>query len=195
MRRDRIARSELRSGLNPARSQRGRSRRSRARCAARGPSEDEGFHSASSVASWSGRRLDRGCAGNIAGFRCISERPFHGKILALVGGHVAEFGRLTQLQRPDVGDYAPAIVWRDARSITGHRAEAIADYIEIMTDGGIDQALAVIRRRLAKSSLHHHTIAVAQPAVARRAVNVETALAAFDVRLRDRDRELIDVLA
>src|SRR5262249_34943696 len=107
-----------------------------------------------------------------------ARRLFGLEILPLIGRHIVERGRFTELQRANVSDDPPAVVGCHARSVARHGAEAISDNVEKVADRSLFQPVDVIRRRLAESALHHQSRSVAQPAVARRAVNVEALLPA-----------------
>jgi len=67
---------------------------------------------------------------------------------------------LAQLQRPDIGNDAPAVIRDYSRGVARHRAEAVGHHIEKMPDRSIFEPLDMVRRRLAISSLDHETLPV-----------------------------------
>src|SRR5258708_39761718 len=87
------------------------------------------------------------------------------------------------------------MVWVQEGSIAWDWAESISDHVEERAHRGFDESVRVISGRLPVTAQHHHAVSITQTSVTRRAVNVETSLAAFDVRLSDRNWKLIDVLA
>ena len=62
--------------------------------------------------------------------------------------------------------------------VVGHRAEAVGDDVEEVARRRLAQPILVERRRLAVAAPHDHAVAVAGPAVARRAEDVEALVAA-----------------
>ena len=107
----------------------------------------------------------------------------------LVRRHILDFGVLAELQNADVSGDAPPIVRLNARRIAGHGAEAVGHHVKKMSHRRFDQLVGVIGRRLAEAAPHDHSVAVADPAVARRAVDVEALLAAQQVRPGDGERK------
>src|SRR5271165_4519100 len=118
----------------------------------------------------------------------IDIRPF-------IRRNIFNLGVLAELQYPDVGGDAPAVVRRDSRRVTRHGAKSVSDDVEKMSHRRLYQLLGVIRSRLAKTAPYHHSIAIANSAVAGRAVNVESLLAPVQIRAGDRKREIVNVLA
>ena len=88
---------------------------------------------------------------------------------------------LAELQGADIGRDAPAVVHRHARCIAVHGAVTICHNVEKVSYRGIHQALVVIAGRLAQTAAHDHAVAIAQPAVTRRAVDVKSLLPALDI--------------
>ena len=94
------------------------------------------------------------------------------------GRHVGERRVPAELQRADVGDDRPAILRPDLGGVVGHRAEAVRDHVEEVSDRRLAQPVLVKRRRPPIAALHDHAVALAGAAVARRAEDVEALLSA-----------------
>jgi hypothetical protein len=112
------------------------------------------------------------------------------KLRARFGGNVVERGVLAQLQRANVGHDGPAVARRDLRGVVGHGAESVANHVVDVSVRDRPEPVDVVRGRLAKAAADDHAVAIAQPVVAGRAVDVEPALAALDDFLGDREREV-----
>jgi len=96
---------------------------------------------------------------------------------------------LTQLQRADVGNDGPAIARGNLRSIIRHGPEAIGHDIVEITVGRLPQPVQVIGGRTTETSLDHHSVAVAESAVADTAKNVVPLGAALEQILGHGQRE------
>ena len=112
-----------------------------------------------------------------------------------IRGHVLDRRMLAQLQRAHVGDDQPAIADGNLFRVALHGAEAVGDHVVEVAGPFLAQAILVVRRRLAQAALHDHALPVAEPSVARRAVDVEALLSAHEILAADRKRELIDRLS
>src|ERR1700730_383941 len=95
---------------------------------------------------------------------------------------------LTQLQCTDVGHNAPAVARLNLLRIVWHCAEARSHYLEEITEWSFSQSLGVIRRRVLKATLNNHSIAIAKPRMAGRAINIKTLSAALQNFVRNRKR-------
>src|SRR5688572_16457669 len=102
---------------------------------------------------------------------------------------------LTELQCADVGGDRPAVLRRNHLSVRRHRAESIGHDVEEVSCGCGAESLRVKRRRTAIAARGNHAFAVADAAVALRAVDVEAALAAVDQLDGDGHREAVRDLA
>src|SRR5207302_8671879 len=100
---------------------------------------------------------------------------------ALVRWYIVDFGVFAELQHPNIGSDAPTVVRFHARSVARHGAKAIGHDIEKVPDRRFDQLLGVIRRGLPKTTPHHHSISIPDPAVTRRTVDVKPLLAAKQI--------------
>ncbi len=92
---------------------------------------------------------------------------------------------LAELQRADISGDSPAISRGNACGIGIHDAVAVSDHVEKVTDRRVAQTLFVQRRRLRKTALHDHAVAVASLAVTNGTVNFEAFLAARESLTRD----------
>src|SRR5204862_4018712 len=81
---------------------------------------------------------------------------------------------------------------RNLFRVSLHRAEAVRDDVKEVTVLLLAQAILVVRGGLAQAALHHHAVAVAEPSVARRAIDVEALLTARQFFAADREGEFID---
>src|SRR6185369_14841475 len=114
------------------------------------------------------------------------------KIVTFTLRHVGERSSLTQLQSANVRNYPPAIFGRNLRRVIRHCSEPVCFDIEKVSNWRVSQALIVKRRWFSETPLHDHACAVAKPAVANRAVNIESLLSAIEISGSDRHRELGD---
>src|SRR5271155_5753860 len=64
-----------------------------------------------------------------------------------------------------------------------------------MSHWSMHQSVRVIRWRLPKAAQNHHAVAIAEAAVAGRAIDVEASLAALDIGFGDGDWKLFDIFA
>src|SRR5262245_45640315 len=92
---------------------------------------------------------------------------------------------LAELQHPDVGRNQPSIAYRNLLGVALHRAEAVRDHVEEVADAFLAQPIVVIARGLTQTTLHHHAVAVTEPSVTRRAVDIESLLAALELFVAD----------
>ena len=93
-----------------------------------------------------------------------------------------------RLQGPDIGGDRPAVGWRHPRRIGIHDPVAVGDDVVEMLHRRLPQAVDVIGRRRREAALDDHAVAVAGAAVARRAIDVEALLPAFEQGQGDRRR-------
>ncbi len=103
---------------------------------------------------------------------------------------------LTQLQSANVRSDSPAILDRNLRSVTRHRAPAVRHYVKEMSDRRLPQTILVItrRRRPVESATRDNPVAVTRHPMTDGAVNVVALLSAIQIRLRDGHRDRFDIV-
>src|SRR5207247_4706643 len=82
--------------------------------------------------------------------------------------------------------YGPAVFGAHLRGVVGHRAEAVRHHVEEVADGRIAETVLVVRGRMAITAANHHAVTLAGAAVARRAEDVESFVAALHHLVVDR---------
>jgi len=106
--------------------------------------------------------------------------------------HVGQRGPLAQLQSANVGNDRPAIARRNLRRVRRHSAKAVGDNGEEIPRRRVPQAVAMKRGRTRIAPSHNHAVAVACPAVTRRAENIETLLTPFHHVSGNRKRKCVN---
>src|SRR5581483_1497988 len=101
-------------------------------------------------------------------------------------GHLCLGGILAQLQCTDIGHDGPAILGRNLRSIVGHRAKAVSHDVEEISQWCFSKAINMVRRRMTVTALWDHSVAIANPRVTWRAINVEAFASAGEHLIVDR---------
>src|SRR6476659_2613931 len=86
---------------------------------------------------------------------------------ALIRRYVVDLSVLAELQRANIGDDRPAILWRYTVGVGIHHAEAVGDHVEEVASRRLAQPILVERGRRREAALHDHAVAVADRAVAR----------------------------
>jgi hypothetical protein len=100
---------------------------------------------------------------------------------------------LTELQSPNVSDDGPAISGRELIGVTWHSAKAIRYHVVEVANRRGPETIDVIRRRLSKPSLDNHASTIAHPAVADRAIDVESFFSTIEYLACERNRILSDI--
>ena len=100
---------------------------------------------------------------------------------------------LAELQRANVSDDGPAISGRELITVTWHSAKAIRYHVIEVANGCGTEAVDVIRRRLSKPSLDNHASTIAHPAVADRAIDVESFFSTIEYLACERNRILSEI--
>src|ERR1044071_8479420 len=98
---------------------------------------------------------------------------------------------LPQLQRTNVGDDSPAVLHRNLWCVRRHRAPAVRDCVEEMSDRRLSQAIVVERSSATEATTNDHAVAVSCHTVTRGTENVVALTTAIDDLLCYRKRKTI----
>src|SRR4051794_10694016 len=113
------------------------------------------------------------------------------QVVALRFGDVINRAVLADLQGADIGGDVPAVFRADALVVAVHRAKAVGDDVEEVTNRGIAQALVVKGGRVDEAALGDHAVAVSEPAMADGAEDFELLMSALQVLACDREWESV----
>jgi hypothetical protein len=97
---------------------------------------------------------------------------------------------MAELQRANVGDDPPPVIYWYPAGIRRHGAEPVRHHIEEVPHRRLPEFVRMVRGGLAESALHDHPLPVPNPAVTRRAEDVVSFLPAPDIRPRNWKRKL-----
>jgi hypothetical protein len=109
-----------------------------------------------------------------------------------LGGNVREGGVMAFLQDPDVRGNGPSIGRLDALRVRIHHTVTLGYYVKKMSHWSLPEAVDVIRRRGWIATLNNHSVPLAGPAMARRAVDLKTLPAALQSFTRNSDRKNVN---
>src|SRR5438067_5459325 len=106
--------------------------------------------------------------------------------------HIAHRGVLAHLQHTQVSRDCPTVRRRNLRLVVRHCAPAVGDHVVVVSYGSShDSRIANQIRGLGVAALHDHSIAIANPGMARRAVDVVALLPALKNALCNRERKAV----